>query len=134
MNNGLAPDVWGNNGWAFIHYVALGYPDDPSMLDINNYKNFYINIGNVLPCHTCKKHYNTMIANNPPDTKSRDTLFKWTVDIHNEVNKRLNKKTINYHEALNIWTHTKTKTEQNIDIKSIIIIILSLIIIYKLFN
>ena len=41
MNIGLAPNVWGNHGWGFIHYVALGYPDEPSMIDINNYKSFF---------------------------------------------------------------------------------------------
>ena len=108
--SGLSPNVWGSTGWAFIHYVALGYPNEPSMLDINNYKNFYFNIGHVLPCDTCKKHYNTMIAELPPNTQNQDTLFKWTVDIHNKVNQRLNKNIISYHEATDIW---KNQTKNN---------------------
>jgi hypothetical protein len=27
---GISPKVWGKEGWHFIHYVALNYPDKPT--------------------------------------------------------------------------------------------------------
>ena len=26
----MGPDTWGPHGWKFIHYVTLGYPNNPS--------------------------------------------------------------------------------------------------------
>lgn len=136
MTNGLAPDIWGKHGWALIHYVALGYPDNPSMIDITNYKNWYINIGNVLPCETCKKHYNNLISLNPPNTSNRDSLFKWTVDIHNNVNKKLDKPIILYQDAIDIWKNNKPKNNiHDFDSLNLYILILSciaFIILYKI--
>ena len=102
-NNSISPTVWGPSGWAFIHYVALGYPNNPSMKDNNDYKNYYYNLAHVIPCEKCKEHYKETIIDNPPKTQNKDELFKWTVDIHNIVNKRLNKPTLTYTDALHIW-------------------------------
>ena len=33
---------------------------------------------------------------------NQTTLFKWTVDIHNNINLRLNKKEMEYAEAINV--------------------------------
>ena len=61
-------------------------------------------IGDVLPCNDCRKHYKEMIKDNPPVLVDRNSIFKWTVDIHNKVNTRLNKKIITLKEAYDIWT------------------------------
>ena len=45
---------WGRNIWKTIHYIPLGYPSNPSIEDKINYKNFYISLGNVLPCKICQ--------------------------------------------------------------------------------
>ena len=34
------------------------------------------------------------------------SLFRWTVDIHNEVNKDLNKKIYSYEEAFKLYNET----------------------------
>ena len=33
------PNVWGPYGWKFIHYVTLGYPNNPSNEDKLKYLN-----------------------------------------------------------------------------------------------
>ena len=32
---------WGEYLWHTIHFVALGYPNNPSDIDKKNYKNFF---------------------------------------------------------------------------------------------
>ena len=83
------PNLWGPHGWKFIHYTALGYPDEPTLQEKNNYKFFYNNLRNTLPCLKCRVHYAENIKNNPIDNhlNSKIDLFKWTVDIHNITNK-----------------------------------------------
>lgn len=111
-NDSISPTVWGPSGWAFIHYVALGYPNNPTMKDINDYKNYYYNLAYVIPCESCRKHYKETIMNNPPKTQNKDELFKWTVDIHNIVNERLSKPKLTYTDALHIWKNKNIQIDE----------------------
>lgn len=110
----MEPKNWGKFGWGFIHNVALGYPNNEiSYMEKEQYRIFFTVIGDVLPCEDCRKHYKEMIKDNPPVLVDRNSIFKWTVDIHNKVNKRLNKKIITLSEAYNIWTKDKKQSNPN---------------------
>ena len=104
----MEPKNWGKFGWGFIHNVALGYPEDLTYMKKEQYRKFFEVIGDVLPCLDCQDHYKEMIADYPPIMTNKDTLFKWTVDIHNKVNERINKKQITLDEAYSIWKNTNT--------------------------
>lgn len=106
----MEPTAWGLYGWGFIHNVALGYPKEQTYMIKENYRQFFHLIGDVIPCKSCSTHYKKMIADYPPDLTDRDALFKWTVDIHNNVNKRLGKSEISYNDAYNIWLKNTNKT------------------------
>ena len=34
----ITPQEWGPHGWKFIHYVSLGYPENPTEEDKHKYK------------------------------------------------------------------------------------------------
>lgn len=94
INNGLLPRIWGPHAWKFIHCVTFGYPLNPSERNIKEYKQFFLNLGNVLPCGFCSKSYNEFIKMGDTklidDTfKTRYNLVKWGFDIHNAVNQKL---------------------------------------------
>ena len=76
-----------------MHIVALGYSEKPSYSDKKAAKEFYESLQALIPCPICKVHYQKHLADVPltPHLDSRDSLFKWTVDIHNRVNKDLGK-------------------------------------------
>ena len=59
----MNPKLWGPHAWIFLHYITLGYPDCPDKQTKDAYKNFFINIKDILPCDTCKKHYSENIEN-----------------------------------------------------------------------
>ncbi len=112
------PTVWGPFFWHTIHIVALGYPKNPSYADKKSAKEFYESLAFLLPCSVCKEHYKTHLKNNPitPYLDSRADLMKWTILVHNSVNKMLNKpewsmeEIIAYYERLGrrdrspVWT------------------------------
>jgi len=129
----MEPTKWGNYGWGFIHNVALGYPTDISYMLKEQYRIFFESFGDVLPCVECSKHYKQLIAKTPPDFTNKDTLFKWTVDIHNQTNHKLNKKTITYENAYNIWLHNKDiiRKKNNYNYKPILF--LGIFIIFIMF-
>ena len=88
------PNAWGKHGWKFIHYVALGYPDQPTDIDKQHYKNFITNIQNVLPCKMCREHFVKHLENMPVNSlvlKDRDSILNWTIELHNKVNEVSNK-------------------------------------------
>jgi hypothetical protein len=89
--------IWGPEAWNFMHAVTFSYPkSNPTTEEQNNTRNFFKYVGNVLPCLTCRYHFALMLEQHPPDLQNRETLSKWLVDRHNDVNKRLNKPTLPY--------------------------------------
>jgi Erv1 / Alr family len=98
----MEPKVWGKYIWTSIHMIALGYPDKPTDEDKMNYKQFYINLWKVIPCYKCSVNYQKHLEELPIDAHLNDnmSLFKWTVDFHNIVNKELGKKEWTFEETL----------------------------------
>ena len=92
-NNGLITKIWGPSGWEFLHSVTFGYPINPTEEQKINYKNFFYNIGEVLPCKFCRNSYKDFINNEiiltDKDLENRESLTKWFFNLHNRVNKKL---------------------------------------------
>jgi hypothetical protein len=117
------PTVWGPFFWHTIHIVALGYPKNPTYTDKKCTKEFYESFAYLIPCSQCREHYKEHISKNPltPFLDSRSDLIRWTVDIHNSVNKMIGKpewlesEVIAYYEKLGqrnrspIWTREDMK-------------------------
>ena len=114
----LPPIVWGPFFWHTMHIVALGYAKHPTYTDKKCAKEFYESLTFLIPCSVCREHYKEHFINSPitPFLDSKEDLLKWTIDIHNKVNKLLNKsqwteaEVIKYYEKLGgrnrspIWT------------------------------
>ena len=102
----IKPSIWGPHGWKFMHYVSLGYPSNPSEEDKKNYKTFYTSLQHILPCAKCANNYSHNLIKYPIDNhlSSRDTLVRWVIDIHNQVNNETGKKEYTYEEALSLYT------------------------------
>lgn len=97
----MEPKIWGKYIWTSIHIIALGYPDKPSPDDKQNYKQFYTNLWKVIPCIKCAKNYQMHLDELPLEGQlsNNTALFKWTVDLHNIVNKELGKRQWTFEEA-----------------------------------
>jgi Erv1 / Alr family len=87
------PSVWGPFFWHTIHIVALGYSKTPTYTDKKCAKEFYESLAYLLPCSICREHYRDHLTKYPITTflDSRTDLIKWTIMIHNHVNKMLGK-------------------------------------------
>ena len=98
----MEPKIWGKYVWTSLHIIALGYPDKPTTDDKINYKQFYTNMWKVIPCFKCSQNYQRHLTEHPIDNYLTDnmSLFKWTVTLHNIVNKELGKKEWTHDEAL----------------------------------
>jgi len=98
---GYNPNKWGRQAWHFIHMVALSYPPEEVLTKEikEKYYNFFESLGYTLPCPYCSLHFREKFKKNPPPLNNREELFRWTVDMHNSVNKDNGKTEISYEEA-----------------------------------
>jgi len=99
------PSVWGPFFWHTIHIVALGYPKNPTYTDKKCAKEFYESLAFLLPCSICREHYKGYLQEKPIATflDSRTDLIKWTIQIHNKVNKMLGKPEWTLEEVLSYY-------------------------------
>ena len=125
---------WGPHSWYFLHFVSFHYPLKPSNQDKQNYFNFFNSLKHVLPCNKCKEHYKENSIELKNNLNSKDDLVKWLIDLHNEVNKKNNKKIWSYSDVYNKYQnlYNNSNTINNIIILFIILIIM--IFIFFLFN
>ena len=93
------PNYWGPPLWNSLHIITFDYPIEPRDVDKQNYQIFFHSLKNILPCEQCRQHYAKMIEETLPieaALKSRDSLTRWLVNVHNLVNKRLGKPIVSY--------------------------------------
>jgi hypothetical protein len=102
----LPPESWGPFFWHTIHIAALGYPSNPAYAHKKAAKEFFESLQTLIPCGICRKHYSEYLEKFPitPHLDKREDLFKWTVLVHNEVNKMLNKRTFTESEVIDYYT------------------------------
>lgn len=101
-------DQWGPDMWAIIHTIAKSYPKNPNIKDKTVAHQLTKYLALVLPCPNCQKHYIQNYTKYKPDLSSGPGFFKWTVKIHNLVNKSNNKKQID-----NVTAYKITKNKIN---------------------
>ena len=138
----LSPQVWGKYIWTTIHVVALAYPVEPTKEQRNQYKEFYLSIGNVLPCSKCRNNFTKHLSQLEIDfyLYNRDSLFNWTVELHNIVNVDTGKANWTYQKAYDYYTKAEFSSDikpcpltEKINILNMLVFFLILVLISVLF-
>ena len=104
-------NIWGSHLWFSLHSITFSYPNNPTNLDKEYYKNFFISLQNVIPCSICKKNYKRHLIEHPIDNhlNSRKKLVYWLIDIHNMVNSEIGKKIYSYDTIINKYENVYNK-------------------------
>lgn len=108
---GIAPQYWGPHVWAAIHLICLGAPETFSGSDSSGYRAFFTNLASILPCEKCQEHLRQNLKEASLEAAlsgGRDSLFRWSVQLHNMVNSQLGKAIIPYEEARAFWDKVAT--------------------------
>ena len=116
----MDPKVWGPHGWQFLHSITLAYPDNPTLEDKNNHAQFFNGIQNILPCQRCRDHYSLSLQELPVEQhlENKESLFRWLVDIHNQVNVKNNKREYSYDEVTKLYEKMYDKSGDKSNDKS----------------
>lgn len=107
------PRIFGPPLWFSIHNFSAHYPIEPSDSCRRNAMSFIRTIPYLIPCKECFLHAQSYISKYSDDdlieiTKTRATLFEWSVNFHNFVNERLRKPNMSLNDAYNMY-HNRPK-------------------------
>lgn len=111
MNN----NIWGPSLWHKLHTKSYNYPSNPQEKDKENIYLYFSELGKNIPCDVCKYHYKMNLINKPiiKCLDCKDDLIKWVIDLHNSVNKQLNKPQLNYNQAMKEYKKNCTSFYKN---------------------
>lgn len=106
--NNFSKSFWSKSFWTMIHCLASWYPVKTYRNSIQwlSYKNFILSLVYILPCPVCREHFKENIKNiNSVDNylHSRDSLFRFTYELHSLVNKQIGDVNISYEDAKKMY-------------------------------
>jgi hypothetical protein len=114
-NNGFSSNIFGPPLWLFLHIISFNYPIHPTKEDKHNYRNFILNLQNVLPCKTCRENLTKNFKQLPltmNDMENRDTFSRYVYNLHNVINKMLHKNVnISYNDVKKQYEQYRAKCD-----------------------
>ncbi len=92
--DGMLTTVWGPCLWFFLHIMSFNYPVNPTKDNKKYYKRFLLTLRHILPCRYCRENITKNLDILPPTKdkfESRESFSRYIYDLHQLVNKMLNK-------------------------------------------
>jgi hypothetical protein len=118
-NDGMLTTVWGPSTWHLLHTMSFNYPVNPSCDDKNNYRDFILNLQNVLPCGKCRKNLKKNFKKLPLLLKHmacRDSFSKYIYRLHELVNKMLGKTSgLTYEDVRERYEHFRSRCAKSLE-------------------
>ncbi len=111
--DGMLTTVWGPPLWHYLHTMSFNYPVEPSQDDKKHYYDFVKNLQFVLPCKYCRMNLKTNFKQLPlkwSDMKNRETFSRYIYNLHELINKMLNKKSnLSYCDVRERYEHFRAR-------------------------
>jgi hypothetical protein len=111
--DGMLTNVWGPAMWHYLHTMSFNYPVNPTHQDKVHYKDFVYNLQYVLPCKYCRMNLTNNFKKKPLqmcDMKNRETFSKYIYELHETINKMLNKKSnLTYCDVRERYEHFRSR-------------------------
>lgn len=115
-NDGMLTTVWGPGIWHYLHTMSFNYPVKPTAEDKRHYRDFVLSLKYVLPCGKCRKNLTKNFKRLPltmDSMKSRATFSKYIYDLHETVNRMLDKKSgLSYDDVRERYEHFRARCVQ----------------------
>lgn len=112
-NNGMLTSVWGPGMWFYLHTMSFNYPLKPTVNDKKNYKNFILNLQNVLPCGKCRLNFKNNLKTYPLKKchlKNRENFSRYIYKLHEIINTMLDKKSgLSYCDVRDLYENFRAR-------------------------
>ena len=109
---------WGASAWKFLHCCTFAQKKHPSQKQQQRLKQFFELLPYVLPCSICSTHYREYTEQHPIDTTTRDSICKWLIDLHNNVNVITDNpfvRHMSYEDVYRIYSYNNVENENNVN-------------------
>jgi hypothetical protein len=111
--DGMLTTVWGPAMWHYLHTMSFNYPVEPTLENKKHYRDFVLNLRNVLPCKYCRINLANNLKKKPLmmcHMKSRETFSRYIYELHETVNRMLNKKSnLTYCDVRERYEHFRSR-------------------------
>jgi len=111
--DGMLTTVWGPSMWHFLHTMSFNYPAHPTSAQKHQYRDFVISLQHILPCKYCRMNLTRNLKQMPlrmSNMASRETFSRYIYDLHELVNKMLNKKSnLKYCDVRERYEHFRSR-------------------------
>jgi hypothetical protein len=111
--DGMMTAVWGPPMWHYLHTMSFNYPVNPSLEQKRHYRNFVLNLKNVLPCKYCRQNLKANFRKLPltiMEMKSRDSFSRYIYELHELVNRMLGKESgLSYCDVRERYEHFRAR-------------------------
>lgn len=111
--DGFLTTVWGPAQWHMLHTISFNYPVNPTKEQKKQYRDFILSLQHVLPCGACRKNLTNNFKKLPlkmSDMENRDKFSRYVYNLHETVNKMLNKKSnLSYCDVRERYEHFRSR-------------------------
>lgn len=111
--DGMLVSVWGPSLWNSLHIISFNYPVHPTIKDKKHYRDFILNLEYVLPCKFCRQNLHANFKQLPltmEKMKNRETFSRYMYDLHELINKMLNKRSkLTYEDVRERYEHFRSR-------------------------
>jgi len=115
--DGMLTTVWGPPLWHFLHTMSFNYPINPTTEEKKHYMEFIKSLEYILPCKYCRVNFKKNLKTLPLTLevmKSRYTFSKYVFELHELINKMLNKKSnMNYEDVRETYEHFRARCTES---------------------
>jgi len=116
--DGMLTSVWGPSAWHLLHTMSFNYPVEPTQEQKHDYRNFVLNLKNVLPCKYCRMNLKTNLKELPLTMecmKNRDTFSRYIYNLHELINRKLKKKSnLKYCDVRERYEHFRSRCTEDL--------------------
>lgn len=118
--------IFWNIYWKILHTISFEYPINPDDNNKSDISKLIYNMNNGgISCHDCALHFKTYSDKNKIELcyNNKEQLFKYFVDLHNDVNIKTNKQLISIENAKELYKNSNNEliNEYNIDVKNYVL-------------
>ena len=94
-------DKLGIHTWALLHSAAATYPNHPTEIDKERFKNFFDGLIHFYPSHS--ELIKEILEDHPIEYNNREELVYYICLVHNLMNQKLGKPKFSCRKAFDVW-------------------------------
>jgi hypothetical protein len=104
---------WGPRQWYWYHIMSYNAPEKCNKFQEKIYIDTLVLMTKLIPCDKCFNHFDKMCHDKKLKFEGKEDMITWFIDVHNQVNLRLEKPIISREDADKIYLNNNNDININ---------------------